>query len=79
MDAICRSLRLRAGFWAGWAGRSSPFLLIAAGERDLGTVQRPAGPLWRKLLRRLIAIDAISVTIGDMVRWAALALVLITA
>ncbi|WP_439636949.1 TRAP transporter small permease subunit [Oceanicaulis sp.] len=60
----------------GWA--LSPFLLIALLSAIYGRFKGLPTPV-SKLLRRLIAIfDAISVTVGDMVRWAALALVLVT-
>ena len=62
--------------WLGWA--LSPFLLIALFSALYGRFKDLPAPV-SNLLRRLIKVfDAISVTVGDMVRWAALALVLVT-
>lgn len=62
--------------WIGWA--MSPFLFIALVCALYGRFKGLPTPV-SKLLRRLIVVlDAISVTVGDMVRWAALALVLVT-
>ena len=62
--------------FVGWA--ISPFLLIALACALYGRFKGLPAPV-SKLLRRLIAVfDTISVTVGDMVRWAALALVLVT-
>lgn len=62
--------------FVGWA--LSPFLLIALVSAVYGRFKGLPAPV-SKLLRRLIAVfDTISVTVGDMVRWAALALVLVT-
>ncbi|WP_375549139.1 TRAP transporter small permease subunit [Oceanicaulis alexandrii] len=62
--------------FVGWA--ISPFLLIALACALYGRFKGLPAPV-SKLLRRLIAVfDTISVTVGDMVRWAALVLVLVT-
>jgi len=63
--------------WLGWAMTPliiAPFLIGVVGRfTGLPTV------LTSGLTRAIKAIDAVSVTIADLVRWAALALVLVTA
>lgn len=79
LDAHLRNAAALAGTGLGWIGIGlSPFLLIAllcgCYGRFRGLPQSVSD-----LLRRLIAIfDAVSLFVGDMVRWAALGLVLVT-
>jgi TRAP-type mannitol/chloroaromatic compound transport system permease small subunit len=79
LDTYLRSFAALAGTVLGWIGLGlSPFLLIALLSALYGVFKGLPQPV-SKLLRRLIAIlDAISLTVGDMVRWAALGLVLVT-
>ena len=71
---------LTAGRLLGWIGLiASPLLLLpvifALWGRFAGLPEAAA----RLLTRAALAIDAVSVTVGDAVRWSALALVVITA
>ncbi|HBU62976.1 MAG: permease [Oceanicaulis sp.] len=79
LDAHLRGVAAQAGTGLGWLGLGlSPFLLIALLSALYGRFRGLPQPV-SKLLRRLIALfDAISLTVGDMVRWAALGLVLVT-
>ncbi len=79
MDAHLRSFAALTGTVLGWMGLAlSPLLLLAPLCALCGRFKGLPAPLSR-LLRRLIALfDAISLTVGDMVRWAALGLVLVT-
>ena len=79
LDAHLRGVAAQAGTGLGWLGLGlSPFLLIALLSALYGRFRGLPQP-GSKLLRRLIALfDAISLTVGDMVRWAALGLVLVT-
>jgi TRAP-type mannitol/chloroaromatic compound transport system permease small subunit len=79
LDAHLRGVAALAGTGLGWLGLGlSPFLLIALLSALYGRFRGLPQPV-SKLLRRLIALfDAISLTVGDMVRWAALGLVLVT-
>lgn len=78
-DGHLRGFAALAGTVLGWIGLgASPFLLIALLSAVYGRFKGLPQPV-SKLLRRLIAIfDTISLTVGDMVRWAALGLVLMT-
>jgi len=79
LTAHLRNAAALAGTVLGWIALGlSPFLLIAMLSAFYGRFRGLPQPV-SKLLRRLIAIlDAISLTVGDMVRWAALGLVLVT-
>ena len=79
VDAHLRSFAALAGTVLGWMGLAlSPLILLAPLCALYGRFKGLPAPLSR-LLRRLIALfDAISLTVGDMVRWAALGLVLVT-
>ncbi|WP_440957138.1 TRAP transporter small permease subunit [Oceanicaulis sp. LC35] len=79
VDAHLRDAAALAGTVLGWVGLGlSPLLLVALLGALYGRFKGLPHPV-SNLLRRLIAIlDAISLTVGDMVRWAALGLVLVT-
>ena len=79
LTAHLRNAAALVGTVLGWIALGlSPFLLIAMLSALYGRFRGLPQPV-SKLLRRLIAIlDAISLTVGDMVRWAALGLVLVT-
>jgi len=79
VDAHLRSFAALAGTVLGWVGLAlSPLLLLAPLCALYGRIKGLPASLSR-LLRRLIDLfDAISLTVGDMVRWAALVLVLVT-
>lgn len=79
LQSHLRSAAALAGTVLGWVGLGlSPFVLIALLCGLYGRFRGLPQPV-SKLLRRLIAIlDAMSLTVGDMVRWAALGLVLVT-
>ncbi len=63
--------------WIGWA--VSPLILVPLVSAVLGSVVGTPNWLAAGLRRGALAIDAVSTTVADAVRWAALALVLITA
>ena len=79
LGAHLRGFAALTGTVLGWIGLGvSPVLLIALLSALYGRFKGLPQPV-SKLLRRLIAIfDTISLTVGDMVRWAALGLVLVT-
>ncbi len=68
------------GAGLGWAGLLlSPLLAVPLIAGLWGRFAPLPGAVERVLRQGARAIDAVSVTIGDMVRWAALALVVVTA
>lgn len=74
------SFGLAAGRALGWIGLVlSPLLLLPVIAGVWGRFAPLPGALERVLSAGARAVDAISVTVADAVRWAALALVLVTA
>ena len=80
LSANLATIGLTAGNWLGWLGlAASPLILIPLICAVWGRVAPLPGMIEGLLKRGAVTIDAISVTIGDAVRWSALALVVITA
>jgi TRAP-type mannitol/chloroaromatic compound transport system permease small subunit len=71
---------LTAGRVIGWLGLvASPLMLLPLIAGLWGRFATLPGRLERLLRRGALIIDAVSITVGDAVRWSALALVVITA
>ncbi|MEQ8405323.1 MAG: TRAP transporter small permease subunit [Oceanicaulis sp.] len=74
------AIAMVAGRALGWIGLVlSPLLLVPVIAAFWGRFATLPAALERLLARGAKAIDAVSVTVADAVRWAALALVLVTA
>ncbi len=80
LSANLSSIGLAAGRVLGWIGLAlSPLILLPLLSGLLGRFAALPGALETLLKRGARMIDAISVTVGDAVRWSGLALVVITA
>ena len=80
LDEHLSAAGLTAGRILGWIGLVlSPLILLPLLSGLWGRFAALPGGLETALRRAALTIDAISITIGDAVRWSALALVVITA
>lgn len=79
VDAHLTNAAALAGTLLGWIGLAlSPLLLIALLCALYGRFRGLPQPISTVLRRMIAVLDTISLTVGDMIRWAALGLVLVT-